>query len=257
MPYQRHRQVMCQSDMKTFIRMVVNGMLQYGVTFVLSLSHIVIANVYGIPYLAYCFLVAYCLGMWLCHRMSRVYKIPYGWIGSLVLCGITFFAVECALHQDEKGCKEWVREMIRSLKQRKVSDDIKKVVYGLPVRSVLLEFIGVHSSEHSETIAQFRVLHTLSEKFNEGSLLLFVNRMESSGPKRTMPYASKENLYYYEWAADENVVSDDSLIYGDMPVPLWFLWSSRSEDVTQDLFDEDMFVRHYKDRVLKTVKGKE
>lgn len=132
-----------------------------------------------------------------------------------------------------------------------------ETVYGLPASSGILEFIGTHCSEHSETIAQFRVLHTLSQKLNEGDLLLFVDRKESSGPRRAMPCAPTRNLYYYEWAADENVFNDESLIYGDMPVPLWFLWSSRDEDNTQDLFDEDMFVRHYKDRVLKTVKGKE
>ena len=248
---------MCQSDMKTFIRLALNGILQYGVTFVLSLSHIVIANVYSIPCLAYCFLVAYCLGMWLCHRMSRVYKIPHGWIATLVLCGLTFFAVERALHQDEKGCKEWVREMIRGLKQRKGSDDVKKVVYGLPVRSAVLEFIGTRCTDNMMTVSQFRVLHTLSERLNDGAHLSFAEYMESSKHGQTLSCAPTGNLYYYEWAADENVFNDESLIYGDMPVPLWFLWSSRNEDDTQDLFDEDMFVRYYKDRVLKTVKGKE
>ena len=100
--------------MKTTLKILFELVAVFALTFMLSLEHIIIANTYSIPYLSCLFLVAYFSCCWLCHRACGIHNIRFGVAISALTCMVTFFSVESILHKDEKGCQNWILEVIES-----------------------------------------------------------------------------------------------------------------------------------------------
>mgnify|MGYP003320769199 CR=1 FL=1 len=86
-------------------------------TFVLSLGHVVVANVYGMPCLSWSFVFSYCLGCVSVHCATGLRKVPYGVAFTILICVVTLVATEIVLHKtDEKGCRDWVVKLIKDVR---------------------------------------------------------------------------------------------------------------------------------------------
>lgn len=104
--------------MKTTRRMALGFLLLFALTFMLSLGHIVIANVYAVPYLAYYFIVVYCLCVWISHRACGMHRVHFGLVITILVCIVAFMVAECVLHKEEKGCRDWVVRIIDAIRQK-------------------------------------------------------------------------------------------------------------------------------------------
>lgn len=105
------------NDMKTAGKIILEALFLFALTFVLSLGHIVIANVYVVPFLAFYCVIVYCLCVWFSHRACGIHRIRYGFFATILVCIATFTLTECALHKDEKGCQDWVIRIIDVIRQ--------------------------------------------------------------------------------------------------------------------------------------------
>ena len=98
-------------------KIAFESLLVCALTFMLSLGHIIIANAYVVNYLAYYFVAAYFLCVWLSHRACAMHRANFGFGVTMLVCITAFLLVECVLHKDEKGCRDWVVRIIDSLQQ--------------------------------------------------------------------------------------------------------------------------------------------
>ncbi len=105
------------NDMRNTYKIAMESLLVLAFTFMLSLGHIVIANVYDVPYLAYYFIVAYCLCVWISHRTSGMHRVHFGFVVTILFCIVAFILTECVLRKDEKGCQDWVVRIIGAMRQ--------------------------------------------------------------------------------------------------------------------------------------------
>ncbi len=105
------------NDMRNTYKIAMESLLVLAFTFMLSLGHIVIANVYDVPYLAYYFIVAYCLCVWFSHRTCGMHRVHFGFVVTILVCIVAFILTECVLHKDEKGCQDWVVRIIGAMRQ--------------------------------------------------------------------------------------------------------------------------------------------
>jgi len=103
--------------MKNFFVIVLESLLLFSITFILSVGHIVIANAYSIPWLSLYFVIGYGLSCWSAHRACGLHQRPSGWIVSIIVCVVAFVAVECLIHKDEKGCQDWIVKLIEVIKK--------------------------------------------------------------------------------------------------------------------------------------------
>jgi len=110
--------------MKITIKILLELVALFALTFMLSLEHIIIANTYSIPYLSCFFLVAYFSCCWLCHRACGIHNIRFGVAISALACMVTFFSVESILHKDEKGCQNWILEVIESATNSRLQNEV-------------------------------------------------------------------------------------------------------------------------------------
>ena len=110
--------------MKTTLKIFLEFVAVFALTFMLSLEHIIIANTYSIPYLSCFFFVAYFPCCWLCHRACGIHNIRFGVAISALACMVTFFSVESILHKDEKGCQNWILEVIESATNSRLQNEI-------------------------------------------------------------------------------------------------------------------------------------
>ena len=100
--------------MKTFCKIALEFFVLFVLTFMLSVEHILIANVYDIPCITYFFVAVYCMCGWLSHRAFGMHNVHFGAAITTLLCIVTFFLVECTLHKDEKGCDDWILKVIEA-----------------------------------------------------------------------------------------------------------------------------------------------
>ena len=109
--------------MKTAREIALEFLLLFALTFMLSLGHIVIANVYAIPYLECLLVVTYCTCCWLSHRCCGMHKVHCGFAITVLGCIVTFFSVDCILFKsmDEKGCRDWVINIIGAIRQNETN----------------------------------------------------------------------------------------------------------------------------------------
>lgn len=110
---------MMKNTLKIFLELVAVFVL----TFALSLEYIFIANTYSIPYLSCVFFLAYFLCCWLCHRACGMHDMRFGVAITALACIFTFFLVESILHKDEKGCQNWILEVIESATNSRLLDE--------------------------------------------------------------------------------------------------------------------------------------
>ena len=110
--------------MKTTLKIFLEFVAVFALTFMLSLEHIIIANTYIIPYLSCFFFVAYFSCCWLCHRACGMHNMRFGVAISALACVVTFFSVESILHKDEKGCQNWILEVIESASNGRLQDEV-------------------------------------------------------------------------------------------------------------------------------------
>ena len=103
--------------MKTTRRITLEFLPLSALTFMLSLGHIVIANVYAVPYLVSYFIVVYCLCVWISHRACAMHRVNFGFVVTILVCIAAFILAECILHKDEKGCQDWVVRIIDAMRQ--------------------------------------------------------------------------------------------------------------------------------------------
>lgn len=105
----------------TYRMMVAEFLLILILTFMLSLGHIIVSNVFSEQAHAGYFVLVYCLNGWICHRISGLHKVPCGFIITILCCIVTFVLTECMLHKslDEKGCRVWVVEMVNFMKTKR------------------------------------------------------------------------------------------------------------------------------------------
>ena len=104
--------------MNTTRRIALEILLLIALTFMLSLGHILIANVYAVPYLAYYFIVVYCLCVWISHRACGMHRVHFGLVITILVCIVAFILAECVLHKEEKGCRDWVVRIIDAIRQK-------------------------------------------------------------------------------------------------------------------------------------------
>ena len=112
--FRKRIQTGLQSDMKTACKIALEFFVLFVLTLMLSVEHILIANVYDMPYLSYFFVAVYCMCCWLSHRACGMHNVHRGVAVTALLCLVTFFFVECILHKDEKGCRDWIRKVIEA-----------------------------------------------------------------------------------------------------------------------------------------------
>ena len=110
--------------MKTTRRITLEFLLLSALTFMLSLGHIIIANICAVPYLAYYFIVVYCLCVWISHRLCGMHRVHFGFVVTILVCIATFIVAECVLHKDEKGCRDWVVRIIDAMRQTNSNEEI-------------------------------------------------------------------------------------------------------------------------------------
>ncbi len=103
-----------RNNMKTAIKIALESFILFVLTFMLSLEHILIANVYDITCLSYLSVAAYCMCCWVAHRSCGMHNVHLGFIITVMICIITFVSVECILHKDEKGCRDWILKTIEA-----------------------------------------------------------------------------------------------------------------------------------------------
>ena len=108
--------------MRTALKILIEFVGVFTLTFVLSSEHIIIANVYSIQHLSLFFVLIYCFICWLCHRACGMHNMRFGVAVTTIVCGITFFAVESILHKDEKGCRNWILETIETASKDKIHE---------------------------------------------------------------------------------------------------------------------------------------
>ena len=108
-----------EPGMKTACKIVLESFVLFVLTFMLSLEHILLANVYDIPCLAYLFVAVYCMCCWLSHRSCGIHKVQYGVVITALACIVSFFSVERILFKDEKGCEDWILKAIETNSRRK------------------------------------------------------------------------------------------------------------------------------------------
>ena len=113
--------------MKTARRIALEILLLFTMTFMLSLGHIVIANVYGISYLECLLVVTYCTCCWLSHRCCGMHKVNCGFAITVLVCIVTFFLVDCILFKEEKGCRDWVISIIDAIRQTETNGNEERV----------------------------------------------------------------------------------------------------------------------------------
>ena len=102
--------------MKTAGKIVLESLLLSVLTFMLSFGHIIIANVYAVPYLSYCFILSYCLCVWISHRACGMHRFHFGFVATILVCIVVFALAECVLYKDEKGCQDWVVRIIDAMR---------------------------------------------------------------------------------------------------------------------------------------------
>ena len=103
--------------MKTARRITLEFLLLFALTFMLSLGHIVTANVYDMPYLECLLVVTYCTCCWLSHRCCGMHKVNCGFAVTVFVCIVTFFLADRIVFKDEKGCRDWVIRIIDAMRQ--------------------------------------------------------------------------------------------------------------------------------------------
>ena len=103
--------------MNTTRRIALEILLLFALTFLVSLGHIVIANVYDIPYLECLLVVIYCTCYWLSHSCCGMHKVNCGFALTVLVCIVTFFLVDRILFKEEKGCSDWVIRIIAAVRQ--------------------------------------------------------------------------------------------------------------------------------------------
>ena len=176
--------------MKTACKIAFEFFLLLALTFMLSLEHIIIANVYDIPYLAHCFVAAYCLCCWLSHRSCGMHNERFGVAITMVVSIVTFFSVECVLHKDEKGCQDWVLETIETFSRRRISDrheplSAKEQSFGTAIKILSLSSSDeiIKEIHELDDVEALRVIafaaHIASWPMRASSDIDFDNRMDS------------------------------------------------------------------------------
>ena len=103
--------------MKIANKITLEASLLFASTFMLSLGHIVIANVCAVPLLEYYCVMTYFLCVWISHRACGMHRVHFGFVATILVCAFTFILSECVLHKDEKGCRDWVIRLIDTMRQ--------------------------------------------------------------------------------------------------------------------------------------------
>ena len=176
--------------MKITFKIAIELIAVFALTLMLSFEHIIIANVYDIPYLACFFVVAYVLCCWLCHRACGMQNIRFGVAITILVCIITFLSVECVLHKDEKGCQDWVLEAIETISKRRIrarhgSTSTKEQSFGAAIKilslsssdEIIKEICNLDDVESLRVIAF--VARIASWPMKAGSDVNFDNGMDS------------------------------------------------------------------------------
>ena len=91
--------------MKTTLKIFLEFVAVFALTFMLSLEHIIIANTYSIPYLSCFFFVAYFSCCWLCHRACGIHNIRFGVAISALACVVTFFLLKASYTKMKKDAR--------------------------------------------------------------------------------------------------------------------------------------------------------
>ena len=107
--------------MNTTRRITLEFLLLSALTFMLSLGHIVIANVYDIPCLECLLVLTYCTCCWLSHRCCGMHKVNCGFACTVLVCILTFFLVDRILFKEEKGCRDLVISIIGAMRQAEIN----------------------------------------------------------------------------------------------------------------------------------------
>ena len=101
--------------MKMRSRIIAELLFLFLFTFVLWLGHVVVANVYDVQGLGWSFVVLYCSGCLALHCALGLRKVPYGIVFTVLMCLVSFMVAERILHNEEKGCRDWVVALIHRL----------------------------------------------------------------------------------------------------------------------------------------------
>jgi len=109
--------------MKTILKIILEVVAMFILTFILSSEYIFIANAYSIPCLSWFFILAYFLCCWLCHRACGMQKTRSGIAISILVGIVTFFSVEEILHKDEKQCQNWILKVIESASNSRLQNE--------------------------------------------------------------------------------------------------------------------------------------
>ena len=113
--------------MNTTRRIALEILLLFALTFMLSLGHIVIANVYDIPYLECLLVVTYCTCCGLSHSCCGMHKVHCGFALTVLVCIVTFFLVDRILFKEEKGFRDWVISIIDAIRQTETNGNEERV----------------------------------------------------------------------------------------------------------------------------------